>query len=95
MSSYDNLPEKMAFPDLFLQNDKDFLITDKPNQNKGVSNPYLTNGLAHHYHLDESAFSFRGTRSDFFYSVFLIKFLKVNSIAHDGTPHSAASPLWL
>ena len=28
-------------------------------------NPYLTNGFFHHYHLDESAFIFRGVGSDF------------------------------
>ena len=28
-------------------------------------NPYLTNGFAHQYHLDESTFSFSGIRSDF------------------------------
>ena len=32
----------------------------------GLVNPYLTNGFSHHYHLDDSTFSFRGVRSDFF-----------------------------
>ena len=39
-------------------------------------NPYLTNGLFHHYHLGESTLIFRGIRSDFeFLSHFSIKFL--------------------
>ena len=28
-------------------------------------NPYLTNGFAHHYHLDESTIVFRGAGLDF------------------------------
>ena len=28
-------------------------------------NPYLTNGVSHHYHLGESTFIFRGISSDF------------------------------
>ena len=39
-------------------------------------NPYMTNGLAHHYQLGESTFMFRGIRSDFeFLFHFPIKFL--------------------
>ena len=30
-------------------------------------NPYLTNGFAHHYHLDESTFVFRGVGCDFYF----------------------------
>ena len=34
-------------------------------------NPYVTNGLSHHYHLDESIFNFRGIRGNFhFYFIF-------------------------
>ena len=32
---------------------------------KMLINLYLTNGFSHHYHLEESTFSFRGVRSDF------------------------------
>ena len=39
-------------------------------------NPYKTNELAHHYHLDETTFSFRGLRSDF---VFLSHFFRISS----------------
>ena len=55
-------------------------------------NPFLTNGLAHHYHLGRSASSFQNSRSDFhflFHSS--IKFLQAYRIAPDGTPRSAAS----
>ena len=39
-------------------------------------NPYITNGLAHHYHLGESTLNFRGIRSNFeFLFHFLMKFL--------------------
>ena len=63
-------------------------------QNNG--NPYLTNGFSHHYHLDESIFTFRGVRSDFYFlSHFSMKFLCANRIAPDGTPRSAASHLGL
>ena len=38
-------------------------------------NPYLPNGLSHHYHLGESTFVFRGFRSDFkFLSHFFMNF---------------------
>ena len=30
-------------------------------------NPYVTNGLSHPYHLDESTFKIRGFRSDFYF----------------------------
>ena len=50
-------------------------------------NPYLTNGFAHHYQLDESTFNFRGFRGDFYFlSHFLMKFLCANRIAPDVTP---------
>ena len=32
-------------------------------------NPLVTNGLSHHYHLDESTFNFRGSRSVFSFFV--------------------------
>ena len=35
------------------------------NYDNFVFNPYLTNGISHHYHLGESTFIFRGIRSDF------------------------------
>ena len=49
-------------------------------------NPYLTNGLSHHYHLGVSTFILRDIRSDF---EFLFKFLKANRIASDGMLRSA------
>ena len=40
---------------------------------------------AHHYQLDESTFTFRGVRSDFYFlSQFSMKFLCANRIAPDG-----------
>ena len=61
-----------------------------------VFNPFLTNGFSHHYHLGKSTFIFRDVRSDFYFlSDFTMKFLFANRIAPDGTPHSAASHLWL
>ena len=39
-------------------------------------NPYLANGLSHHYHLGESTFIFRGFSYDFkFLSNFFMNFL--------------------
>ena len=39
-------------------------------------NPYLMNGFANHYQLDESTFILRGVRSEFYLlSHFLMKFL--------------------
>ena len=59
-------------------------------------NPYLTNGLSHHYQLSESTFIFRGIRCDFYFlSYFSMKFLPANIIVPDGTPRSAASHLGL
>ena len=59
-------------------------------------NPYLTNGLSHHYYLDESTFILRGFRWDFdFLFHFSVKFLQANRIAPDWTPGSAASHLGL
>ena len=60
-------------------------------------NPYLTNGLSHHYHLGESTFIFRGHRCNFkILFHFSMKFLlQANGIAPDGTPRSAASHLGL
>ena len=59
-------------------------------------NPYLTNGFSHRYQLDESTFTFRGVRIDFYFlSHFSMKFLCANRIAPDGTPRSAASHLGL
>ena len=59
-------------------------------------NPYMTNGLAHRYHLGESAVVFKGIRDDFVSLFhFSMKVLQANRIAPDGTPHSAASHLGL
>ena len=59
-------------------------------------NPYLTNGFAHHYHLGEPTFILRGIRRDFeILFKFMMKFLKANKIAQDGTPRTVASHLWL
>ena len=42
----------------------------------GKFNPYMTNGLAHHYQLGESTFNFRGVGSEFDYLFhFSMKFL--------------------
>ena len=59
-------------------------------------NPYLTNGFSHHNHLGESTLINRGFGCDFkiLFNV-LMKFLKANRIAPDGTPRSAASHLGL
>ena len=67
----------------------------KFNHVDSLINSYLTNGFSHHYQLGESTFIFRGVRSDFFLSQFLMKFLCANRIAPDGTPRSAASHLGL
>ena len=60
-------------------------------------NPYLTNEFSHHYHNDESTFTFKGIRSDFlnFIHFFSMKILSANRIAPDGTSRSAASHLGL
>ena len=61
-----------------------------------VVNPFLTNGFSQYYHLGESAFIFRGIRSEFQSSYnFLMKILLANRIATDGTPRSATSHMWL
>ena len=71
------------------------LSFDRCDENGGFRfNPYLTNGLSHHYQLDGSTFFFRGVRSDL-YLIFSMKFLCANRIASDGTPRSAASHLGL
>ena len=54
------------------------------------------NGISHPYNLDESIFSFKGTRCYFqFLFYFPIKFMSTNRIAPDGTPRFAASHLEL
>ena len=59
-------------------------------------NPFVTNGPSHLYHLDETTFIFRGSRSIFSFSFhFSMKFMKANRIAPDGTPPVAASHLGL
>ena len=59
-------------------------------------NPYMTNGLDHHYHLGESTFISRGFRGDFkILFHFSMKSFSVNRIAPDGTPHSGVSHLGL
>ena len=56
----------------------------------------MTNGISHPYHLDESIFIFRGIRGIVsFLSHFSMKFMKVNRIASDETPRSAAFYLGL
>ena len=59
-------------------------------------NPYLTNGLFHHYYLDDSTFFLRGFRWDFYFLFHVsVKFLQANRKAQDGTPCSAALHLGL
>ena len=59
-------------------------------------NPYVTNGLSHPYHLDESTFIFRGIINYFsFIFHFSMKIMSANRIAPDGTPRFAASRLGL
>ena len=43
---------------------------------KASFNPNLSNGLSHHYHLDESTFNFRGIRSIFFF-IFISIFIEI------------------
>ena len=50
-------------------------------------NPYMTNELAHHYHLVASIFIFLGLLKGFFF----MKFLFANRIAPDGTPRSRSA----
>ena len=54
------------------------------------------NGLSHFYQLDESTVIYRGIRN-YFSSLFhiLMKIVKANRIAPDGTPRFAASNLGL
>ena len=59
-------------------------------------NPLMTNGLSHPYHMGESIFILKGTRSDIsslFH--FSMKTMSANRIAPDGTPRFAASHLRL
>ena len=61
-------------------------------------NPLVTNGLSHHYHLDESTFILGEARVIFnFYCIFRWNSgnLAANRIAPDGTPRSSASHLGL
>ena len=53
----------------------------------------MMNDLSHHYHLDESTFIFRGTRSDFVFIQFFYIFIKANRISPNGTPSFATSHL--
>ena len=56
----------------------------------------MTNGLSHPYHLDESAFSFRGIRNDFSFLFHVsMKIMSANRKAPDGTLRFAASHLGL
>ena len=57
-----------------------------------IINPFMMNGIVHHYHLGESTFIIRGIGSNV---IFQLKFLYANSIAPDGTPNSAVSHLGL
>ena len=59
-------------------------------------NSLVTNGLSNHYHLDKSTFVLGASGVFFFMLIsFLMKFLKANRIAPDGTPRFAASLLGL
>ena len=59
-------------------------------------NPFVTNGLSHPYHLDESTFVFRGVESNVSLSfLFSMKFMSASRIAADGMQHFAASHLGL
>ena len=49
-----------------------------------IFNPYLTNGLPHHYRMDESTFISRGVRSDFF--IFFISFFDEISLCKQNSP---------
>ena len=56
----------------------------------------MMNGLAHHYHLVESTFIFKGVRSDFeFLFHFSMKILLANKLTPDGVQHTVASYLGL
>ena len=58
--------------------------------------PLVTNGPSYTYHLDESTFILRGTRSNFSILFhFSMKIGSANRIAPDGTPRFAASHLGL
>ena len=58
--------------------------------------PLVTNGLSNPYHLDESTFILGAMGVVFhFYFIFLMKIIKANRIAPDGTPRFAASHLGL
>ena len=51
-------------------------------------NPYMTNGLSHRYHFDESTLMFKGFGSNLsFLFHFSMKIMLANSIAPYGTPH--------
>ena len=59
-------------------------------------NPYVTSGLAHHYHLAESTVILGASRVILnFHSIFFMKLLKANRIAPDGMPCFGASHLGL
>ena len=54
----------------------------------------MTNGPSHPYHLDESAFTFRGIRRDFFIFIsFFDDFPVRKQNSPDGTPRFAVSHL--
>ena len=54
-------------------------------------NPHLSNGLSHHYHLDESTFNFRGIRSFFvfFFFHFYFTFIEI-PVSKQCRPRDAA-----
>ena len=54
-----------------------------PQLHEGSLTHYLTNGFAHHYHLDESIFIFRGVRNDFY---FFISFFDEISLCKQNSP---------
>ena len=63
---------------------------------ESMLNPFVTNGLSHSYHLDESIFIFRDIGSIFSLSFhFPMKIMNANIIAPDGMPRFAASHLGL
>ena len=56
----------------------------------------MTNGLSHHYHLDEFIIIFRDIRNNFLFLFhFSVKIFSANEIAPDGAPRYVASHLGL
>ena len=51
---------------------------------ESVFNPYLTNIISHHFHLDESIFISRGVGSDFYF--FFISFFDEITLCKQNSP---------